>query len=139
MLKKVITYEDYNGMERTEECYFNLSKSELMEMHLTTGAGLDTNIRNMVNAKDNVEIEKLMKNILVMSYGKKSDDGRLFVKNDAIREEFMASPIYDALYCELFTNPKAAADFVEGILPKSLMDAAKSQTAANAQPALTMG
>lgn len=139
MLKKVITYEDYNGVERTEEFYFNMSKAELTEMHLTTAQGLDEKIKNIVNAKSQVELEQFLKNLLIMSYGKKSDDGRLFMKNDEIRAEFTASPAYDMMYTELFTDEKACADFIEGILPKSLKDAAKANMAANTRPALTLG
>ena len=32
MLKKTITYTDYNGVRRTEDFWFNLSKAEIMEM-----------------------------------------------------------------------------------------------------------
>ena len=31
MIKKTVTYTDYNGVERTESFYFNLSKAEVME------------------------------------------------------------------------------------------------------------
>lgn len=141
MLKKVITYEDYNGVVRTEECYFNLTKAELIEMHQNTGTGLDGLImKEIIQEKNSTKLVKFLKELLVMSYGKKSDDGRLFMKNDEIRAEFMASPMYDILYSEIFTNEQAAADFIDGILPKSLKEAAEAAMAAkNAQPALTVG
>lgn len=141
MLKKVITYEDYNGVERTEECYFNMTKAELIEMHQNTGTGLDGLImKEIIQEKNSTKLVKFLKELLVMSYGKKSDDGRLFMKNDEIRAEFMASPMYDILYSEIFTNEQAAADFIDGILPKSLKEAAEAAMAAkNAQPALTVG
>lgn len=141
MLKKVITYEDYNGVVRTEECYFNMTKAELIEMHQNTGTGLDGLImKEIIQEKNSTKLVKFLKELLVMSYGKKSDDGRLFMKNDEIRAEFMASPMYDILYSEIFTNEQAAADFIDGILPKSLKEAAEAAMAAkNAQPALTVG
>ena len=127
MLKKTITYTDYNGVERTEDFYFNLTRSELMEMHLTTEGGMDEKINGIIKAKSQPELEKLFKEILLKSYGRKSPDGRYFMKNDTIRAEFEASPVYDQLYMELFSNETAAADFVNGIIPK---------VQANANPAM---
>ena len=48
MLKKTFTYIDYNGVERTEDHYFNLSKAELMEMELSTTGGLAEMIKRSV-------------------------------------------------------------------------------------------
>ena len=36
MIKQTITYTDYNGNERTEEYWFNLSKAELLRLETTT-------------------------------------------------------------------------------------------------------
>ena len=142
MLKKTVTYTDYNGVERTEDFYFNLTRSELMEMHLTTEGGMDEKINNIIKAKSQPELEKLFKEILLKSYGKKSPDGRLFMKNDEIRAEFEASPVYDELYMKLFTDENAAADFVNGLIPQvqpKANPAMQMAATANAAPALTLG
>lgn len=142
MLKKTVTYTDYNGVERTEDFYFNLTRSELMEMHLTTEGGMDEKINNIIKAKSQSELEKLFKEILLKSYGKKSPDGRLFMKNDEIRAEFEASPVYDELYMKLFTDENAAADFVNGVIPQVQPEANPAMqmaATANAAPALTLG
>lgn len=142
MLKKTVTYTDYNGVERTEDFYFNLTRSELIEMHLTTEGGMDEKINSIINAKSQPELEKLFKEILLKSYGKKSPDGRLFMKNDEIRAEFEASPVYDELYMKLFTDENAAADFVNGVIPQvqpKANPAMQMAATANAAPALTLG
>lgn len=142
MLKKTVTYTDYNGVERTEDFYFNLTRSELMEMHLTTEGGMDEKITGIINAKSQPELEKLFKEILLKSYGKKSPDGRLFMKNDEIRAEFEASPVYDEMYMKLFTDENAAADFVNGVIPQvqsKANPAMQMAATANAAPALTLG
>lgn len=142
MLKKTVTYTDYNGVERTEDFYFNLTRSELMEMHLTTEGGMDEKINGIIKAKSQPELEKLFKEILLKSYGKKSPDGRLFMKNDEIRAEFEASPVYDELYMKLFTDENAAADFVNGVIPQVQQNANPAMqmaATANAAPALTLG
>lgn len=137
MLKKTVTYTDYNGVERTEDFYFNLTRSELMEMHLTTEGGMDEKINSIIKAKSQRELEKLFKEILLKSYGKKSPDGRLFMKNDEIRAEFEASPVYDELYMKLFTDENAAADFVNGVIPQVQPQANPAmQMAATANAAL---
>lgn len=129
MLKRTITYIDYNGVERTEDFYFNLTRAELMEMHLTTDGGMDELIDDIVKAKRQKELEKLFKEILLKSYGEKSADGRKFYKNDAIRADFEASPAYDKLYMELFTDEDAAAKFINAVIP---------HVAPNANPAMEM-
>lgn len=142
MLKKTVTYTDYNGVERTEDFYFNLTRSELMEMHLTTEGGMDEKINSIIKAKSQPELEKLFKEILLKSYGKKSPDGRLFMKNDEIRAEFEASPVYDELYMKLFTDENAAADFVNGVIPQvppKANPAMQMAATANAAHALTLG
>lgn len=142
MLKKTVTYTDYNGVERTEDFYFNLTRSELMEMHLTTEGGMDEKINSIIKAKSQPELEKLFKEILLKSYGKKSPDGRLFMKNDEIRAEFEASPVYDELYMKLFTDENTAADFVNGVIPQvqpKANPAMQMAATANAAHALTLG
>ena len=142
MLKKTVTYTDYNGVERTEDFYFNLTRSELMETHLTTEGGMEEKVNSIINAKSQRELEKLFKEILLKSYGKKSPDGRLFMKNDEIRAEFEASPVYDELYMKLFTDENAAADFVNGVIPQvqpKANPAMQMAATANAAPALTLG
>lgn len=142
MLKKTVTYTDYNGVERTEDFYFNLTRSELLEMHLTTEGGMEEKVNSIINAKSQRELEKLFKEILLKSYGKKSPDGRLFMKNDEIRAEFEASPVYDELYMKLFTDESAAADFVNGVIPQvqpKANPAMQMAATANAAPALTLG
>ena len=139
MLKKTVTYTDYNGVERTEDFYFNLTRSELMEMHLTTEGGMDEKINSIIKAKSQPELEKLFKEILLKSYGKKSPDGRLFMKNDEIRAEFEASPVYDELYMKLFTDENAAADFVIPQVQPKANPAMQMAATANAASALTLG
>ena len=142
MLKRTIPYTDYNGVERTEDFYFNLTRAELMEMHLTTDGGMDNRIKEIQNTKDQKELEKLFKKILLASVGKKSPDGRLFMKNDQIRAEFEAHPAYDILYMEMFTDEKAAADFINAIIPHvepKANPALEMAATGSAAPALTLG
>ena len=117
MLKKTITYADYNGVERTEDFYFNLSKAEVMEMEMTTTGGLAEQITKIIAAQDNPSIIKIFKNLVLKSYGEKSPDGKRFIKNDELRTAFSETEAYSNLFMELATNTDAATSFVNGIVP----------------------
>lgn len=119
MLKKTITYMDYNGMERTEDFYFNLTEAEIMEMEMGTSGGFAEMIQRIVAAKDAPSIIKTFKDIIIKAYGQKSPDGRRFIKSDALREEFEQTEAYSKLFMELATDDKAAAAFVNGIIPNT--------------------
>ena len=118
MLKKSITYVDYNGVERTEDFYFNLSKAEVMEMELTTVGGLSEQIKKVVNTDDRGAIIKIFKNLVLQAYGVKSDDGKRFIKNDYVKQSFYETEAYSNMFMELATNDAAASEFVNGIIPK---------------------
>ena len=117
MLKKTFTYVDYNGVERTEDHYFNLSKAELMEMELSTTGGLAEMINKIVAAQDAPAIIKMFKELVLKAYGQKSADGRRFIKSKELSDEFSQTEAYSQLFMELATNADAAAAFVNGIVP----------------------
>lgn len=124
MLKKTITYTDYNGVERTEDFYFNLSEAELMEMEMSTTGGMAEMIQRIVAAKDAPAIIKIFKDLVRKAYGVRSDDGRRFIKSDQISDEFCQTEAYSLLFMELATNDNAAAEFVNGIMPAGRAKAA---------------
>lgn len=120
MLKKTITYEDYNGVERTEDFYFNLSKAELMEMEMSISGGLAEMIQKVVNAQDAPAIIKIFKDLVLRAYGEKSPDGKRFIKNDEIALGFSQTEAYSQLFMELATDADEAAKFVNGIVPADM-------------------
>lgn len=121
MLKKVIKYEDYNGVQREEAFYFNLTKAEIMEMELTTVGGLTGMITSIVEAKDTPAIIKTFKEIILKAYGEKTPDGKRFAKSEEISEAFSQTEAYSELFMELLTDTNAAAAFVNGIVPADVM------------------
>ena len=120
MLKKTITYVDYNGTERTEDFYFNLNKAEIMEMEMGTSGGMAEMIQRIVAAQDAPAIIKIFKDLVLKAYGEKSPDGKRFIKNNDLREEFAQTEAYSQLFMELATDSDAAAKFVNGIMPADL-------------------
>lgn len=141
MLKKTITYTDYDGVQRTEDFYFNLSKAEITEMELSMEGGMRAYIQKIIAAKSQLALVTLFKEIVMKSYGKKSPDGRLFMKNDAIRAEFEAHPAYSMIYMDLVTDEAKASAFVNGIMPADMANqnpAMEMAATANAAPALSV-
>lgn len=120
MLKETINYTDYNGSEREEDHYFNLSKAEIMEMELSTAGGLSGMIQDIVKTQDGPAIMKIFKDIILKSYGKKSPDGKRFEKSEEISKAFEQTEAYSVLFMKLVTDADAAAAFVNGIIPSDV-------------------
>ena len=119
MLKKTFTYVDYNGVTRTEDKYFNLSESEVMEMELSTSGGLAEMIKGIVAAQDAPAIIKIFKDLILKAYGEKSADGKRFIKSNELSTAFSQTEAYNQLFMELATNSDAASEFVNGIIPNA--------------------
>ena len=117
MLKKTITYTDYNGNERKEDFYFNLSKAEVMEMEMSTSGGLAQMINKIIETQDSPAIIKIFKDLILKAYGEKSPDGKRFIKSAELSEAFAQTEAYSNLFMELATDADAAAKFVNGITP----------------------
>lgn len=125
MLKKTITYIDYNGAERTEDHYFNLSKGELVEMEMSVNGGLTEFYNRIAKAQDAPALFKTFKDLILKSYGEKSLDGKRFIKSEELSIAFTQTEAYSELLEELVTNSEAAAEFFNGILPKNIKAAAE--------------
>lgn len=118
MLAKTITYKNYDDVEVSETYLFNLTRSELVKLQLTTPGGFSTMLQNIVDSKDVPSLVKIFSDIIHMSYGIKSDDGRTFVKDEAATKKFEQSLAYDELFMELISDADKAAAFINAILPK---------------------
>ena len=120
MLKKMITYTDFNGQTRTEPFYFNLTNAEVAEMGvgLVGGGSLDEYIERLSSEQDPRKIIAIFKDLIQRSYGKKSDDGRRFMKSEEILKEFTETEAYSVLFMELANDANAAAAFFDGIIPE---------------------
>lgn len=121
MLKKTITYTDYNGLSRTEDFFFNLTKAELLEWELGTEGGMQRLLEKIVAENDRVKIVNMFKEIVLKAYGVKSPDGKRFDKvidGHRVADDFVQTEAYSDLVMELLSDPDAAAKFVNGIVPK---------------------
>ena len=134
MLKKRISYTDYNGNKREEDFYFNLTKAEIMEMEMSTTGGLTEMIQRIIETQDAPSIIKVFKDIIMKSYGEKSPDGKRFVKSQELSEGFSQTEAYSELFMELASDSEAASKFVNGIIPADMAQAVEKQQQQAALP-----
>lgn len=116
MFKDIIKYTDYNGIQREETFYFNLSRAELIEMELSTQAGVEEKIRLLIATKDNAQIMHTFKDLLLKSYGIKSEDGTRFIKSQQLRDEFEQSEAYSELLVKLLSDEQYQIKFINNLI-----------------------
>lgn len=122
MYKKTIKYVDYDGNERTEDFYFNLTETEITELEFSEPGGMTALIEKVVNTNEYTKMIPLWKKIILMSYGEKSPDGRRFIKSDELSTAFSQTEAFNVMFMEFAQNAEAATDFVNAVLPKSISE-----------------
>lgn len=125
MLKKEMTYIDYDGNQRTETFWFNLTKAELLQLQVSEKGGLEKVIRKVIAEEDIKKISDLFKDIILKAYGQKSIDGRQFIKSEALSKEFSETEAFSDLLVSLYTDATAAGEFIRGIVPQSVAEQMK--------------
>lgn len=118
MLKKTIKYTDYEGNEREEDFYFNLTRAECVKLQLSTEGGLEKSLRKIIAEQDIPKIIPIFEQIILSAYGEKSPDGKRFVKSKELSDAFAQTEAYSDLFMELMSDADAAAAFVNGIIPQ---------------------
>ena len=127
MLKKTITYTDYNGEKRTEDFYFNLSRAEVIEMNFTETGSLRQFLDKIIKENNQKKLYELFKEVIMRAYGEKTEDGKRFVKSREMSEAFTQTEAFSELVMEFFNSPNAtaASDFINAIIPKQSENLAK--------------
>lgn len=126
MIKKTVTYKDYNDVERTESFYFHYTEAEILDMEMSVEGGFAERVQKIVDAKDQSSLLKVIKNFVLDAYGVKSENGKRFIKNNDVKAEFVECPAYSMIFMELVTNDALAAEFVNGVVPDSMKDRLKA-------------
>ncbi len=127
MLAKTFEYTDLNGVDRKETHYFNFSKSEMTEMQLMKVGGFGEYLKSIIDAKDQEVLVKTFKELILKSYGVKSEDGRRFIKSEKLSEEFMQTEAYNQLYMSLVTDEQKALKFFQGVIPTEMQTSSASR------------
>lgn len=124
MLKKTITYTDYNDQKRTEDFWFHLTKTELIELDASNEGGLETTIRKIIKETDTKRIVELVKTLVLKSYGEKSADGKRFIKSEEATTAFTQTEAYSQLFVDLISDASQMTAFFKGIIPQDLREQA---------------
>ena len=120
MIKETITYTDYNDVERTEDFYFNVTKTELLRMEADKNGAFSTVLEKFVKAKDVSDVLDAVEKFLWKAYGEKTPDGKQFIKSEELSRAFFQSPAYEVLFEKLNSNADFAYNFIMGIVPAEL-------------------
>lgn len=128
MYKKTIEYVDYEGLKRKEDFYFHFTEAEIMEMQHEVDGGLSNYIAKIINTQDSGKLIKIFKELLLKSYGEKSNDGRRFIKSDELSTAFSHTEAYSMFFMELATDAEEASRFVNNILPANMIAEASNIT-----------
>lgn len=120
MIKKTVRFEDFNGVQHEQDCYFHFSARELAKMEVAERENFSDKLRRIVESEDKKEILQIFEDFILMAYGEKSEDGMRFVKDPEKTESFKNSIAYDTLFWELSINDETVANFINAIVPKDL-------------------
>ena len=122
MIKQTITYEDFNGIKQTEDFYFNLTKAELVELEVEHEGGMGKWLEAIAASDSRKELIENFKRIILLAYGKKSEDGKRFIKSEAMREEFEQHAAFSTLFMMLAEDADVASTFINGVVPADVAE-----------------
>lgn len=133
MIIRTVEYVDYDGNNRKEKLFFNLTQFEATEIAMNMPDGIIDEISEEgadgdQNAVAVHLVEKLggkgvisfIKDIVLKSYGVKSPDGRRFIKSEELSTEFSQTPAFSSFMMKLMTDDKEASSFINGVIPADL-------------------
>lgn len=118
MLKKTITYTDYDGNSRTEDFWFNLSKAEIIRLEFSESGGMEKLLNKMIAEQDSKKLMNMFETLILTAYGEKSGDGKRFIKSEELSTAFKQTEAYSELIVELLSDEKSASEFVNKVMPQ---------------------
>jgi hypothetical protein len=121
MLKREIKYEDFNENQTSEICYFNISKPEIIMLEAQYDGGFGNFLQRLLEAKNESQLVNQFKEIILMAYGEKTEDGKHFLKSEELKKQFSQSAAYNQLFMELASDPDALLEFIRGVFPKDVV------------------
>ena len=134
MYKITETYTDYDDNQRTEDFYFNYSEAELADLQFSVSGGLAGMIDKIIKTNDTPKLVELFRELIQKAYGEKSNDGRRFMKSPELTKEFTETVAYSQIYMRLATDSKAAQEFINKVVPKSMKDKMQQANQQNVVP-----
>ena len=131
MFMHTVKYEDFNGVQKERDIYFNMSEPEMTFWETSESGGLSNIIDRITKTKDTPMIMKYFEEIIDRSYGIKSDDGESFDKSEAILNKFKHSKAFEVFFMQLISDPDFAIKWIQGLLPAKYRDAISKEEMEN--------
>ena len=120
MFSRTFEYKGYDGKDKKDTYYFDLNEAELYELNLSSIYGFTGQMERLLKEENTGAIVEMFKSIILGSVGEISPDGRRFIKNDQIREDFHQSKAYSILFVELVRSGEKLSEFLKGAIPEEL-------------------
>jgi hypothetical protein len=128
MIKETVTYTDFDNNEVTEELYFHISTSELIDWYAQEGEDFPEQLKKLAESGNAPVIINTFKEIMAKGYGARVEgNSTRFFKDDRQTKEFISSPAFDQLLFDLMSDPKRAEKFFNGMFPADLVEQAADQ------------
>lgn len=142
MIKKQVTYTDYNGNIVTEDLYFDMSSLAFTKFAAKYGdfSVVDPNSEGSTAQAVKAFIEKVtrennlakmidfLEDFILSAYGERASDGKHFYKTKEIRSEFENSLAFAQVFEDLMNDNGSVEPFLYGVLGLS-----QERVSANAQ------
>lgn len=138
MIKKTITFTDFDGVEKTKTFYFNLTQAEMSRMAIEEGWYLSDKVLEIARSKDVPRIVNILEDIVLRAYGERTADGGFLKKRpDGTRlaDIFVTSMAYNEMYCEFIKEPEKFVEFVNSLVPADMNKQIEEMKAAHQLPA----
>lgn len=118
MITREVTYTDYNGDEQTEKYYFDLTVPEMLELSFSSAGDIQSTLERLSNSRKVGEIFNIIQTLIFKSVGVKSDDGKRFVKNEEVLNDFKQSRGYESFLMKMMQDTDYASKFIEQLIPQ---------------------
>ncbi|QEQ93912.1 hypothetical protein SEA_KARDASHIAN_47 [Streptomyces phage Kardashian] len=128
--RKEITFTTPDGVQKTEEWWFELDETDAIEMDvihdLIQQGNPEEYLKGIVDRKDSRALLNLWRDMLIASVCQR--EGDLLVKSPEITKQFRFGGAYRQFFSELITSDDAGASFFVQIMPQRLHQQEAGQT-----------
>ena len=137
MFSRTFEYKGYDGNMHKDTYWFNLDEAELTKMELSRVGGIRGFMTRLMKENRPAEIVDMFEKIILGSVGERTADGRRFVKNQEIIDDFRFTPAYSQLFMELVSSSEKLSEFFRGCIPEEVAAKITEKEQALAEAGLT--
>lgn len=136
MLKKEITYTNFNDEEITVTEYFNLNKVQTMKL-VSGHGGMDKYLQSIIDEKNGEKFIDFVEELVYSAYGKRDpENAENFITAKEVKDAFTKTGAYDELVYTLLSNEKEFESFFIGILPKAMQETVRNAENPQIEPSV---